>query len=102
MMNRNLRFPKSWTPRSTKDTVPANYCILSIGQVMKALTKKPHGYSLLSYATLPNLFPISMLHTRQSLAHSQVSTDFPVVSLVSHFFLVHTFYDFLQVLSIPI
>src|SRR6266481_3825517 len=42
-----------------------------------------------------------MLRTWQSLAHSQVSTDFLVVSLVSHFFLVHTFYDFLQVFSIP-
>src|SRR6266481_8671498 len=34
---------------------------------------------------LPNWFPTSTLHTRRSLAHSQVSTDFPVVSLVSHF-----------------
>src|SRR6266481_8000304 len=42
-----------------------------------------------------------MLHTWRNLAHSQVSTDFPVVSLVSQFFLVHTFYDFLQVFSIP-
>src|SRR6266481_1605563 len=50
---------------------------------------------------LPNWFPTSMLLHWRSLAHSQVSTDFPVVSLVSHFFLVHTFYDFLQVFSIP-
>src|SRR6266481_3400726 len=34
---------------------------------------------------LLNWFPTSMLHTQRSLAHSQVSTDFPVVSLVSHF-----------------
>src|SRR6266481_4617741 len=34
---------------------------------------------------LPNWFPTSTLHTWRSLAHSQVSTDFPVVSLVSHF-----------------
>src|SRR6266481_5843710 len=50
---------------------------------------------------LPNLFLTSTLCTWRSLAHSQVSTDSPVVSLVSHLFLVHTFYDFLQVPSIP-
>src|SRR6266481_6199038 len=43
---------------------------------------------------LLNWFPTSTLRTRRNLAPSQVSTDFPVVSLVSHFFLVHTFYDF--------
>src|SRR6266481_838709 len=34
---------------------------------------------------LLNWFLTSTLRTWRSLAHSQVSTDFPVVSLVSHF-----------------
>src|SRR6266481_2558820 len=43
---------------------------------------------------LPNWFPTSTQHTRRNLVHSQDSTDFLVVFLVSHFSLVHTFYDF--------
>ena len=44
--NWNSRFPRYWTQRSTTDDMPANYCTLSIGQAMKAQTKKPRGYSL--------------------------------------------------------
>ena len=46
MMNQNLRSPRYWIPRSTTVDVPANYCTLSIGQAMKAQTKKPHGLVL--------------------------------------------------------
>ena len=46
--NQNSRFLRYWTPRSTTIDVPANYCTLSVGQAMKAQTKKPRGYSLLN------------------------------------------------------
>ena len=44
--NQNSRSPRYWTPRLITVDVPANYCTLSIGQAMKAQTKKPRGYSL--------------------------------------------------------
>src|SRR5882724_8147162 len=65
-MNRNSKSPKSSTPRLTTDIVPANYCILSIGQVMRALTKKLPG------SLLPNLLWISTLHIQPSLVLCQV------------------------------
>ena len=48
MTNRNSRFPRYWTPRLTTVNMPASYCTLSIGQVMKAQMQKPHGSSLLN------------------------------------------------------
>src|SRR5882724_9476737 len=56
--NLNSKSRKYSTQRLTTTVVPANYCILSVGQGMKALTKKLHGYSL------PNLLRISTLHTQ--------------------------------------
>src|SRR5882724_12696041 len=46
MTNWNLKSLKSLTPRLTTDVVPASYCILSVGQGMRALMKKLPGSSL--------------------------------------------------------
>src|SRR5882724_8404773 len=46
MMNQNLKSPKSSIPRLTTDDKPENYGIFSIGQDMRALTRKLSGYSL--------------------------------------------------------
>src|SRR5882724_6631102 len=62
MMNRNSKSLKSSTPRLTTDVVPASYCILSVGQVMRALMKKLPGSLLLSSDMLLNLLQISTLH----------------------------------------
>jgi len=48
MMNWNLKSPKSSTPILTTVDVPASYCIFCIGQGMRALMKKLHGYLLLN------------------------------------------------------
>jgi len=55
------------TPRLTTNIIPASYCILSIGQGIRALTKKLPGSSLLSLDMLPNLLWISTLHIQPSL-----------------------------------
>src|SRR5882724_2576605 len=94
-MNPNLKFPKYSTQRLTTAIVPANYYISSIGQVMKALTKKLHGSSLPNSDMLPNSLQISTLHTQPSLAHCQVFSDsdsatfqlFFICLKGSHFFL---------------
>src|SRR5882724_9785267 len=72
MMNQNLKSPKSSTPRLTTNIVPASYCILSVGQVMRALTKKLPGSSLPSSDMLLNLLRISTLHIQPSLVLFQV------------------------------
>src|SRR5882724_11990031 len=72
MMNWNWKSPKSSTPRLTTDIVPASYCILSIGQGMRVLTKKLPGSSLLNSDMLPNLLQISTLHIQPSLVLFQV------------------------------
>src|SRR5882724_9689041 len=72
MTNPNSKSRKYSTPRLTIAVVPANYCISSIGQGMKVLTKKLHGSSLLKSDTLPNSLQISTLHTQPSLALYQV------------------------------
>src|SRR5882724_6286365 len=72
MMNRNSKSPKSSTPRLTTDVVPASYCILSIGQVTRALTKKLLGSSLPNVDMLPNLLRISTLPIQPSLVHCQI------------------------------
>src|SRR5882724_3836785 len=72
MMNQNLKSLKSSTPRLTTDIVPASYCILSIGQVMRALMKKLPGSSLPSSDMLLNLLQISTLHIQPSLVPFQV------------------------------
>ena len=48
MVNRSSRSPRSSTPKSTVDAKLANFCTWSGGPVMKALTKKLHGYSPLN------------------------------------------------------
>ena len=73
--NRNSRFPRYWTPRSTTVVVPANYCTLSDGQATKARTRKPRGYSLLNSDTLPNLLRNSTPNTPPSLAPCQTFPD---------------------------
>jgi len=72
MMNRNLKSPKSSTPRLITDVVPASYCILSIGQGMRALMKKLSGSSLPNSDMLPNLLRISTLPIQPSLVLCQV------------------------------
>src|SRR5882724_12057443 len=68
MMNQNLKSLKSLTPRLTTIDMPASYCILSVGQGMRALMKKLPGYSLLNSDMLPNLSQISIPPTQPSLA----------------------------------
>src|SRR5882724_1040458 len=72
MMNWNLKSPKFSTPRLTTDIVPANYCILFVGQVMKALVKKFPGSSLPNSDMLPNSLWSSTLHIQPSLVLCQV------------------------------
>src|SRR5882724_2837409 len=72
MMNWNSKSPKTLIPRLTTDIVPASYCILSIGQGMRALMKKFPGSLLLSWEMLLNLLQISTLHIQPSLVLFQV------------------------------
>src|SRR5882724_9687374 len=72
MMNQNLKSPKSSTPRLTTIIVPASYCILSIGQGIRALTEKLPGSSLPNSDMLLNLLQISTLHIHPSLVLLQV------------------------------
>src|SRR5882724_8187907 len=72
MMNQNSKSLKSSIPRLTTNVMPASYCILSIGQGMRALMKKLPGSSLLSSDMLPNLLWISTLHIQPSLVLFQV------------------------------
>src|SRR5882724_4674522 len=71
-MNQNLKSPKSLTPRLTTDFMPESYCILSIGQGMRALMKKLPGSLLPSSDMLLNLLQISTLHIQPSLVLFQV------------------------------
>src|SRR5882724_3821389 len=72
MMNWNSNFMKSSTPRLTTVIMPACYCILSIGQGMRALTKKISGYLLPNSDMLQNLLWTSTLHTWPSMTLCQV------------------------------
>src|SRR5882724_9400488 len=72
MMNQNLKSPKSSTPRLTTNVMPASYCILSVGQGMRTLTKKLPGSSLPSLEMLLNLLQIYTLHIQPSLVLFQV------------------------------
>src|SRR5882724_4251633 len=71
-MNQNLKSLKSLTPILTTNVMPASYCILSIGQGMRALMKKLPGSSLPNLDMLPNLLQISTLHIQPSLVLFQV------------------------------
>src|SRR5882724_3299057 len=66
-MNWNSKSPKSSTPRLTTDIMPASYCILSVGQGMRAPTKKLPGSSLLNLDMLLNSLQISTLPIQPSL-----------------------------------
>src|SRR5882724_6128547 len=72
MTNPNSKSRKYSTPRMTTAVVPANYCILSIGQGMRVLMKKLLGYLLLNSDMLLNWSQISTLHTQPNLALCQV------------------------------
>src|SRR5882724_5178597 len=95
MMNHNLKSSKSLTQRLTTIVVPASFCLLSVGQVTRALTKKLPGYLLPNLDMLPNLLQTSTQPTQPSLALCQVSS--PQTSGVlhflggSHFFYVQSF-----------
>src|SRR5882724_238609 len=71
-MNRNSKSPKSSTPRLTTDVMPASYCILSVGQGMRALMRKLPGSSLPNLDMLPNSLWISTLPIQPSLVLCQV------------------------------
>src|SRR5882724_2691623 len=71
MMNWNSKSQKSSTPRLTTDVMPASYCILSVGQGMRALMKKLPGSSLLNSDMLPNSLWISTLPIQPSLVPCQ-------------------------------
>src|SRR5882724_13305392 len=72
MTNPNSKSWKYSTQRLTTAVVPANYCILSVGQGMKVLTKKLLGYSLPNLDMLPNWLRISTLCIQPNLALCQV------------------------------
>jgi len=74
-MNPNSKSRKYSTQRLTTTIVPANYCILSVGQGMRVLTKKLLGYSLPNLDMLPNWSWISTLHIQPNLALCQVFLD---------------------------
>src|SRR5882724_10397402 len=84
MMNQNSKSPKPLTPRLTTINVHANYCILSIGQVMRALMKKLCGYLLLNWDMLLNSLWTSILLTWPSLAFSQVIESGVIPSFGEH------------------
>jgi len=78
MTNPNSKSWKYSTQRLTTAVVPANYCILYVGQGMRVLTKKLLGYLLPNSDMLLNSLQISTLHTQPSLALYQVfpNSDF--------------------------
>src|SRR5882724_3704298 len=93
MMNQNLKSPKSLTPRLTTDIMPAIYCFLSVGQIMRALTKKLPGSSLLSLDMLPNLLWISTLDIQPSLVLFQVFDSGAFTSVFEVLFEVFTLFS---------
>src|SRR5882672_10474032 len=94
--NPNSKSPTSLIPRLTTDVV-ASFNILSDGQVMKALTKKPLVSMPMSLEMLPNLLRISTWPIHPNQAHSQIF-EVQVTSLLSKF---HTLLQFQQVLITP-
>src|SRR5882724_8063318 len=74
--NPNSKFLKYSTQRLTTAIIPANYCILSVGQGMRVLMKKLLGYSLPNSDTLPNLLQTFTLHTQPNMALCQVFPNF--------------------------
>src|SRR5882724_9541318 len=92
MMNLNSKFLKYSTQRLTTTIVPANYYILSVGQVMRVLTKKPHGYLLPNSDMLPKSSQTFTLHTQPSLALCQVFPNSDLqTSSVLHFLRITLF-----------
>src|SRR5882724_971486 len=94
-MNPNSKFPKYSTQKFTTAIVHASYCILSVGQGMRVLTKKHLGYLLLNSDILPNPSQISTLHTQPNLALCQVFPDSDLQpSSVLHFLRITLFFMF--------
>src|SRR5882724_2134142 len=92
-MNWNSKFPKYSTQRLTTAVVPENYYILSVGQVMRVLTRKLLGYLLPNSDTLPDLSQTFTLHMQPNLVLCQVFLDSDLQpSGVLHFLGSHYFY----------
>src|SRR5467141_1021717 len=81
--NPNSKSPKSLIPRLITNIV-ASFNILSDGQVMKALTKKPLGSMPMSSEMLLNLLRISTWPIHPNQACSQIF-EVQVTSLLSKF-----------------
>src|SRR5882724_10998281 len=92
MMNWNLKSPKFSTPRLTTNVMPASYCILSIGQGMRALMKELPGSSLLNLDMLLNSLQISTLHIQPSLVLCQVFDLGAFYFNLKSYLKFHTFY----------
>ena len=75
---------KYWTQKLTTTIVLASCSTLSAGQVMKAPTKKLHGYSLLSQDMLLNLSQTSMQPIWPNLVPCQDFLD--LICLIDHTF----------------
>src|SRR5882672_11307644 len=75
--------------------MPENYSTLSVGLVMKALTKKHPGYSLPNSVTPRNLFLIFTRRTQPNLALCQVFLK-ALISSVFHFFKDDTYNFYVQ------
>src|SRR5882724_3977397 len=71
-MNWNSKSPKSLSPRLTTIIMPASYCILTVGQGMRALIKRIPGSLLPNSDMLSNLLWISTLHIQPILVLFQV------------------------------
>src|SRR5882724_10496850 len=93
--NPNSKIPKYSTQRLTTAIIPANYCILSVGQGMRVLTKKPLGYSLPNLDMLPNWSQTFTLHMWPNLVLCQIFPDSDLQpSSVLHFLRITLFFMF--------
>ena len=92
IINDELEFEISGILNSKLTTilVPASYCILSIGQGMRALMKKLPGSLLLSLDMLPKLLQISTLHIQPSPVLFQVSESGVLHFLLKSYYLKFT------------
>src|SRR5271155_727214 len=83
--NSNTKYLKSSTPRLIADVL-ANFSILSLGLVMKTLTKNFPGFQPLNLTMLKISFPTSIPHTPTNLDHYLVYSSFlPFLFLTLHF-----------------
>ena len=95
-VNPSLKSRTSSIPRLTNVAKHANGCISYVGQVTKAPMKKPHGSSLPSLTTHPNLYKIFTSPTWPNLAlyrlfnFSQVQLNFSPRKNLFTLFTLHT------------